>query len=49
MIQALEGFEIGGVKTTIPVHLDILRDPEFAAGRYDTGFIGRLLGQPTGR
>jgi acetyl-CoA carboxylase biotin carboxylase subunit len=44
MIRALEGFVVDGVKTTIPVHLQILRDPRFAAGDYDTGFIGRLLG-----
>jgi acetyl-CoA carboxylase biotin carboxylase subunit len=44
MIAALESFCIEGVKTTIPVHLKIMSDPEFAAGRYDTGFIARLLG-----
>ena len=44
MIQALEGFVVDGVKTTIPVHLQIMRDAHFAAGDYDTGFIGRLLG-----
>lgn len=43
-IRALERFEIGGVKTTIPVHLQIMRNAEFAAGEYDTGFIERLLG-----
>jgi acetyl-CoA carboxylase biotin carboxylase subunit len=45
MIEALDAFRIGGVKTTIPVHLKIMQDPDFAAGRYDTGFIGRLLGE----
>jgi len=44
MIRALEGFRVEGVKTTIPVHLKIMRSREFAAGEYDTGFIGRLLG-----
>jgi acetyl-CoA carboxylase biotin carboxylase subunit len=44
MIKALEGFEIDGVKTTIPAHLKIMQDSDFAAGNYDTGFIGRLLG-----
>jgi len=44
MIRALESFEVGGVKTTIPAHLEIMRDPGFAAGNYDTGFVGRLLG-----
>lgn len=43
MIDALGSFRIEGVPTTIPAHLRILRDPEFAAGRYDTGFVARLL------
>ncbi|MBD3160708.1 MAG: ATP-grasp domain-containing protein, partial [Candidatus Eisenbacteria bacterium] len=43
-IAALQGFGVEGVETTIPVHLRIMEDPEFAAGRYDTGFIARLLG-----
>jgi acetyl-CoA carboxylase biotin carboxylase subunit len=44
MIAALESFTVEGVKTTIPVHLRILQEPDFAAGNYDTGFMGRLLG-----
>ncbi|MBU0719286.1 MAG: acetyl-CoA carboxylase biotin carboxylase subunit [Planctomycetes bacterium] len=44
MIKALEAFAVGGVKTTIPVHLKIMQDCDFAAGNYDTGFIERLLG-----
>jgi acetyl-CoA carboxylase biotin carboxylase subunit len=44
MLKALRAFKVEGVKTTIPVHLKILEHPEFAAGNYDTGFIGRLLG-----
>jgi acetyl-CoA carboxylase biotin carboxylase subunit len=44
MIRALEAFRVEGVKTTIPVHLQIMRSKDFAAGEYDTGFIGRLLG-----
>ena len=42
MIKALESFHVAGVKTTIPVHLRIMKHPEFAAGNYDTGFIGRM-------
>ncbi len=45
MIKALESFRIEGVKTTIPVHLRIMKNPDFAAGNYDTGFIARLLDQ----
>ncbi len=44
MIKALESFRVEGVKTTIPVHLQIMKSSDFAAGNYDTGFIGRLLG-----
>jgi acetyl-CoA carboxylase biotin carboxylase subunit len=43
MIDALNAFRIEGVPTTIPVHLRVLAHPDFAAGRYDTGFVGRLL------
>jgi len=44
MIAALEQFEVSGIKTTIPAHLKIMADPDFAAGNYDTGFIAGLLG-----
>ncbi len=43
MIKALEAFHVEGVKTTIPVHLKIMQNAEFAAGIYDTGFIESLL------
>ena len=42
MVKALKSFRVEGVKTTIPIHLDIMQHPEFAAGNYDTGFIGRM-------
>jgi acetyl-CoA carboxylase biotin carboxylase subunit len=32
---------IEGVKTTIPLHLRILDDPDFRAGRYSTRFLER--------
>ena len=44
MIKALEGLVVRGIKTTIPVHQQILADDVFASGDYDTGFIARLLG-----
>lgn len=43
-IEALKAFKVEGVKTTIPVHVKIMENEEFAAGNYDTGFIERLLG-----
>lgn len=39
MKRALEEFVIDGIKTTIPFHLTLLDDPEFAAGNYTTKFL----------
>jgi acetyl-CoA carboxylase biotin carboxylase subunit len=47
MRRALELFVIEGVRTTIPLHRRILADPEFIAGRFDTGFLDRLVKTPT--
>ena len=44
MKRALEMFVIEGIKTSIPLHRKIFADPDFAAGRFDTHFIERLLG-----
>jgi acetyl-CoA carboxylase biotin carboxylase subunit len=41
MERSLEMFVIEGVKTTIPLHQRIMRDPDFAAGRFDTKFMER--------
>lgn len=38
-IKALEQFRIEGIKTNIPLHLRILKDPAFAEGRLDTRFL----------
>ncbi len=43
MNRALDEFMIRGVKTTIPLHQIILKDPNFRRGRYSTAFIERLL------
>jgi len=43
MTRALEMFIIEGVYTTIPLHRKIMADPDFRAGRFDTGFIERFL------
>ncbi len=37
--QALEGFNIKGVKTTIPLHIEILSSQAFLKGDYNTSFI----------
>jgi len=43
MKRALEMFVIEGIKTSIPMHLRILADADFAAGNFDTHFIERFL------
>jgi acetyl-CoA carboxylase, biotin carboxylase subunit len=42
MRRALEMSVVEGVKTTIPLHLKILSDPDFLAGRMNTGFMERF-------
>ncbi len=46
MRRALEMSVIEGIYTTIPLHLRILADAEFVAGRLGTGFMDRLLSEP---
>jgi len=40
--RALDEFEVGGIKTTLPFFREIVRDEEFTSGRLDTGFISRF-------
>jgi acetyl-CoA carboxylase biotin carboxylase subunit len=42
MRRTLEMSVIEGVKTTIPLHLRILSDPDFLAGRLTTSFMERF-------
>ena len=42
MRRALEMSVVEGVKTTIPMHLRILSDPDFLAGRLSTKFMERF-------
>lgn len=37
--RALRDIGVYGVKTTIPYHLEILRNAEFQAGKFNTGFV----------
>jgi len=39
--RALEMFRIEGIKTSIPLHLRILDDPDFQSGDFNTGFMER--------
>jgi acetyl-CoA carboxylase, biotin carboxylase subunit len=43
MQTALEMTTVVGIKTNIPLHLQILADSEFLAGNYDTQFMERFL------
>jgi acetyl-CoA carboxylase biotin carboxylase subunit len=42
MRRTLEMTVVDGIKTTIPLHLRILADPDFLAGRLSTGFMDRF-------
>jgi acetyl-CoA carboxylase biotin carboxylase subunit len=52
MRRTLEMTVVEGIKTTIPLHLKILQDPDFIAGKLSTSFMERFLAQrpaPGGR
>jgi acetyl-CoA carboxylase biotin carboxylase subunit len=46
MRRTLEMTVIEGIKTTIPLHLRILGDPDFLAGAMSTSFMERFLARP---
>jgi acetyl-CoA carboxylase biotin carboxylase subunit len=46
MKRTLEMFVIEGIQTTIPLHLKILNDPDFIAGRLHTHFMERYQPKP---
>ncbi len=41
MRRALNEFRIGGIRTSIPFHQEIMDSPEFIWGTFDTGFLER--------
>jgi acetyl-CoA carboxylase biotin carboxylase subunit len=45
MRRTLEMTTIEGIKTSIPMHLRILQDPDFIAGKLSTAFMERFLKQ----
>jgi acetyl-CoA carboxylase biotin carboxylase subunit len=47
MRRTLEMTVIEGIKTTIPLHLRILSDSDFVAGKLSTSFMDRLLSRPS--
>lgn len=38
-IRALREYRVRGIRTSIPFFVELLRDPEFVAGNYSTGFL----------
>lgn len=40
--RALDEYEVGGIKTTLPFFREVVRDEEFKSARLDTGFISRF-------
>jgi acetyl-CoA carboxylase, biotin carboxylase subunit len=45
MARALSEYMITGVKTTIPFQQEIMRHKDFRAGKYDTGFVEKMLAE----
>ncbi len=43
MKRALAEFHVAPIKTTIPLHLQIMDNPNFRSGEVDTGFIERSM------
>ncbi len=43
MRRALDEYYITGIKTTVPFHAAMMRNAEFRAGNYDTGFVERVM------
>jgi acetyl-CoA carboxylase biotin carboxylase subunit len=43
MHRALEEYYITGIKTTVPFHAAMMRNAEFREGKYDTGFVERVM------
>src|SRR3954467_4734161 len=46
MRRTLEMTVIEGIKTTVPLQLKIIGDPDFAAGKLSTSFMERFLARP---
>ncbi len=46
MLRALSMFVVEGIHTTIPLQEQIVSDPDFQAGRFDTAFLSKLMNKP---
>jgi acetyl-CoA carboxylase biotin carboxylase subunit len=40
--RAVAGFQIAGPKNNLPFHAELLDNPEFCSGDYDTGIVSRM-------
>jgi len=49
MARALDAMVIEGIKTTIPLHLKIMKDPDFQAGNISTRFLEEFLAANGGK
>jgi len=49
MLRALDFFVIEGIKTSIPLHREILRDPVFRSGKLSTKFLEGFWGRQEAR
>ena len=39
MARALSEYQVSGIRTNLPFHRRVLREPDFLSGQYDTGYI----------
>jgi acetyl-CoA carboxylase biotin carboxylase subunit len=46
MERALDEFIIEGIKTTLPFHQQLMRNPDFRAGNFHTGFLNTFKLEP---
>jgi acetyl-CoA carboxylase biotin carboxylase subunit len=47
MRRALDEYYVTGIKTTVPFHSAIMRSGAFRDGKYDTGFVERMMSSET--
>jgi acetyl-CoA carboxylase biotin carboxylase subunit len=46
MKRVLEMTVVEGIKTSVPLHLRIINEPDFLAGKLGTGFMDRFMPKP---
>jgi acetyl-CoA carboxylase biotin carboxylase subunit len=49
MLGALEEMRIEGIRSTLPFHRRVLRDPKFRSGVYDTRYVDEFFAAPAAR